>query len=73
MGTVEGFFKQYLSFPIVLLFWAGGWLWKRTRWIKIEEIDIDTGRREHDWEAINAYRAELASFPLWKRLLHTLF
>ncbi|EEU41428.1 uncharacterized protein NECHADRAFT_45958 [Fusarium vanettenii 77-13-4] len=73
MGTVEGFFKQYLSFPIVLAFWAGGWLWKRTKWIKIEEIDIDTGRREHDWEAIRAYRAELASFPAWKRLAYTMF
>ncbi|KAF5245609.1 hypothetical protein FANTH_7245 [Fusarium anthophilum] len=68
MGTVEDFFMQYLGLPIVLAFWAGGYLWKRTRWISIEKIDIDTGRREHDWEAINAWRTELATFPWWKRL-----
>ncbi|KAF5262260.1 hypothetical protein FOXYS1_7015 [Fusarium oxysporum] len=68
MGTVEDFFMQYLGLPIVLAFWAGGYLWKRTSWISIEKIDIDTGRREHDWEAINAWRTELATFPWWKRL-----
>ncbi|EWG46138.1 amino-acid permease inda1 [Fusarium verticillioides 7600] len=73
MGTVEDFFMQYLGLPIVLAFWAGGYLWKRTSWISIEKIDIDTGRREHDWEAINAWRAELATFPWWKRLRYTLF
>ncbi|KAJ9417661.1 amino-acid permease [Fusarium oxysporum] len=45
----------------------------RTSWISIEKIDIDTGRREHDWEAINAWRTELATFPWWKRLRYTLF
>ncbi|KAH7243631.1 amino acid permease-domain-containing protein [Fusarium redolens] len=73
MGTVEDFFMQYLGLPIVLAFWAGGYLWKRTSWISIEKIDIDTGRREHDWEAINAWRTELATFPWWKRLRYTLF
>ncbi|KAG5797562.1 hypothetical protein H9Q69_003422 [Fusarium xylarioides] len=68
MGTVEDFFMQYLGLPIVLAFWAGGYLWKRTSWISIEKVDIDTGRREHDWEAINAWRTELATFPWWKRL-----
>ncbi|KAG5783857.1 hypothetical protein H9Q73_002505 [Fusarium xylarioides] len=68
MGTVEDFFMQYLGLPIVLAFWAGGYLWKRTSWISIEKIDIDTGRREHDWDAINAWRTELATFPWWKRL-----
>ncbi|KAF5623627.1 amino-acid permease inda1 [Fusarium tjaetaba] len=73
MGTVEDFFMQYLGLPIVLAFWAGGYLWKRTSWISIEKIDIDTGRREHDWVAINAWRTELATFPWWKRLRYTLF
>jgi amino acid transporter len=73
MGTVEDFFTQYLGLPIVLAFWAGGYIWKRTSWISIEKIDIDTGRREHDWESINAWRAELATFPWWKRLRYALF
>ncbi|KAM0542107.1 hypothetical protein ACHAPJ_012932 [Fusarium lateritium] len=70
MGTAEGFFTQYLGLPIVLAFWAAGYIWKRTAWISIEKIDVDTGRREHDWEAINAWRAELATFPLWKRTMY---
>jgi len=73
MGTAEDFFMQYLGLPIVLAFWLGGWIWKRTSWISIEKIDIDTGRREHDWDAINAWRAELATFPWYKRLMYTLF
>ncbi|KAF5657051.1 amino-acid permease inda1 [Fusarium heterosporum] len=73
MGTAEDFFMQYLGLPIVLAFWAGGYIWKRTSWISIEKIDIDTGRREHDWESINAWRAELATFPWWKRLRYALF
>ncbi|KAJ3543660.1 hypothetical protein NM208_g3464 [Fusarium decemcellulare] len=73
MGTVEGFFKSYLGLPIVLVCWAGGYLWKRTSWLSVEQIDIDTGRREHDWEAIRAYREKLASYPAWKRIIHTIF
>jgi amino acid transporter len=33
-------------------------------------MDVDTGRRELDWEAINVYRAEVASWPAWKRFMH---
>jgi amino acid transporter len=36
----------------------------------MDQIDVDTGRRELDWEAINAYRAEVATWPAWKRFLH---
>lgn len=70
MGTVEGFFKSYLAFPVVLFFWAVGWLWKRTGWLTIDKIDIDTGRREHDWDEINAYRAKVATWPAWRRALN---
>ncbi|KAH6886263.1 amino acid permease-domain-containing protein [Thelonectria olida] len=73
MGTVEDFFKSYLGFPIMLLFWAIGYLWKRSGWLKLTDIDIDTGRREHDWDAIRANRELIASYPFWKRMIYFLF
>jgi len=72
-NDAEGFFKSYLAFPVVIAFWIGGWLWKRTPWLKMVDIDVDTGRRELPWDEINEYRAQLAAMPAWKRLFHTVF
>ena len=73
IATAEYFFKQYLAFPVVLFFWAVGYLWKRKGFLKLDQIDVDTGRREHDWDVINAYRAEYAKYPRWKQLLTKVF
>jgi len=70
VNDAEGFFSQCLAIPVVLVFWIVGFLWKRTGWLRMDQIDVDTGRRELDWEAINAYRAEVATWPAWKRFLH---
>ncbi|KAH6963050.1 hypothetical protein HG530_006784 [Fusarium avenaceum] len=73
LGTAEGFFQSYLALPVVIAFYIIGYVWKREGWRKVSEIDLDTGRREHDWDTINAYRAQLANGPAWKRLMHHLF
>lgn len=73
LGTAEGFFESYLAFPVVILFYVVGYVWKRKGWVNIKDIDLDTDRREHDWEAIKAYREELAAAPAWKRLLKMAF
>lgn len=70
MGTAEGFFKSYLAAPVVILFWVCGYLWKGTGWLRIEQMDVDTGRRELDWDEIRAHREKVASWPAWKRVLH---
>ncbi|KAF5715794.1 amino-acid permease inda1 [Fusarium mundagurra] len=70
MGTVEGFFISYLALPVVLAFWAIGYFWKREGWLSIDKIDVDTGRREHNWDEINAYRAKVATWPAWRRFLN---
>ena len=70
MGTAEDFFKSYLALPVVILFWIGGFAWKRTGWLRTSQIDVDTGRRELDWDSINAYRERLRAMPAWKRALH---
>lgn len=50
-----------------------GYLWKREGYLKIDQIDVDTGRRELDWDEINAYRAKVAAYPAWKRVFAKLF
>ena len=73
LGTASGFFQAYLALPVVLFFWVVGYAWKRQGWVKISQIDLDTGRREHDWETINAYRARYAKFPAWRKALAAIF
>lgn len=72
-NDVKGFFKQYLALPVVLFFWACGYAWKRTAWLKVSQMDVDTGRRELDWDEINAHRARIAAYPAWRRILHHMF
>ncbi|KAI1823949.1 amino acid permease-domain-containing protein [Xylaria intraflava] len=73
LGDAETFFNSYLAAPVVLVFWIAGFIWKRQGWVKISEIDVDTGRREHNWDEINAYRQEVAQYPAWKRIATFLF
>ncbi|KAK5938289.1 Amino-acid permease inda1 [Knufia obscura] len=73
LNDAEGFFKSYLALPVVILFWVCGYLWKRQGFLKLDQIDLDTGRREHDWNAINAHRARMAKLPAWRRAFHAVF
>lgn len=68
----EAFFMNWLAVPVIIFFWIVGFVWKRTGWLKLNQIDVDTGRREHDWEEIRAYQAKVASWPKWRRALHTI-
>jgi amino acid transporter len=70
---VQKFFKAYLALPVVLFFWAVGYIWKRQGWLRLDQIDVDTGRREHDWDTINAYRAKFKTWPAWRRALSAIF
>ncbi|TQN64652.1 Amino-acid permease inda1 [Colletotrichum shisoi] len=72
-ASAEDFFKAYAALPVVLFFWACGYLWKRKGFLKLSQIDLDTGRREVDWPVIHAHRAKLAAWPAWRRWLNTIF
>lgn len=72
-GAAYDFFKSYLALPVVLVFWIAGYFWKKDGWRNISQIDVDSGRREHDWDRINAYKAEMATAPMYKRVLAFLF
>ncbi|KAI8935700.1 Amino-acid permease inda1 [Plenodomus lindquistii] len=73
VGTAEEFFRSYLALFVVGLFWVCGYFWKRTGWLRTAQMDVDTGRRELDWDLINKEREEIKSWPAWKRFFHRIF
>jgi yeast amino acid transporter len=65
---VKNWFEAYLSAPIIMLFFIVFKLWKKTKFKKISEIDVTSGRREMDLTEILAEeRAEKAKWPWWKK------
>ncbi|KAM0334986.1 hypothetical protein ACHAQA_000020 [Verticillium albo-atrum] len=70
LNDAEGFFKSYLALPVVLAFWICGFLWKRTGWLRTSQMDVDTGRRDLDWDAIRAYREHQKTLPKWRQFLN---
>jgi amino acid transporter len=74
--NASDFFQAYLSFPVVLFFYACHKLWTRNwAWyIKAENIDIDTGRRELDLDVLKQEILEekeiIAAKPFYQRVYH---
>lgn len=73
IGTAEAFFQSYLAFFVVAAFWLAGYFWKREGWLRTAQMDVDTGRRELDWDLINREREEMKTWPAWKRLCARIF
>ncbi|KAF1846019.1 amino acid permease-like protein [Cucurbitaria berberidis CBS 394.84] len=73
LGTAEDFFKAYLALFVVAVFWIAGYLWKREGWLRTAQMDVDTGRRELDWDLINREREEMKTWPAWKRAFARIF
>ncbi|ROW17193.1 hypothetical protein VPNG_01345 [Cytospora leucostoma] len=69
----EGFFKSFLALPVVISFWICGFLWKRKGWLRTRDIDVDTGRRELDWNAINEHHKRVSAMSAWRRFIYTMF
>jgi amino acid transporter len=68
-SRAENFFVQCLALPVVLVFWVGHKIWFRTGFVRVEDMDIDTGRR--DFGRLGIIKAqeeeERQSWPRWKR------
>ncbi|EAT88751.2 hypothetical protein SNOG_03546 [Parastagonospora nodorum SN15] len=73
VGTASDFFSAYLAVFVVAAFWVAGYFWKREGWLRTAQMDVDTGRRELDWDLINKEREEIKSWPAWKRTLNRMF
>ena len=68
------FFQNYLSFPIVLVFYLGHKVIRKNLrvYIRAKNIDIDTGRREADLDLVRQEVQErkeyIRSRPFWYRI-----
>ncbi|KAJ1325213.1 hypothetical protein MN608_09924 [Microdochium nivale] len=72
-NDAEGFFKTCLAFPVVLLFWLVGYIWKRPEFLTIDKIDVDSGRREIDWELHRAIQQKRANANIFMKVVYKLF
>jgi amino acid transporter len=66
---VVAFFKSYLAVFIVISFYVIGYIWKRKAWIRISDIDVDSGRREVNYAELERVLNERRSWPVWRRVL----
>jgi amino acid transporter len=63
------FFLKWVGAPIVLCFYLTHKLYYRTTYVKTQDMDVDTGRRDFDLPILMAQeRDERAAWPRWKRL-----
>ena len=73
-ANAENFFQNYLGAVVILIFYVGHKLYTRN-WklcVKLEDIDLDSGRRSFDLDLIRAEieeeKAANKAKPLYKRL-----
>lgn len=66
-----GFVDAYILLPLFPLIWIGYKWWNRTRFWRLEEIDLKAGRRRDLEEAKELANGGLKGFqvPWWKRIL----
>ncbi len=69
IDQVRSFFLSYLAVPIVLIFWIGHKVYYRTSYVRIEDMDVDTGRRDFNLTLLLAQEEdEKRSWPTWKKV-----
>lgn len=75
--NAEAFFQSYLGFVVLVVCYIGHKIWKRN-WIffiRAKDMDIDTGRKETDIEALKQELKEereiFQSKPFYQRIYHT--
>lgn len=67
-GIAKEFFLQYMAVPIVMVCYVGYKVWYRTKWVRIQDMDVDTGRREFNLPILVAReKEEMESWPAWKK------
>ncbi|CAM1510661.1 Fc.00g009960.m01.CDS01 [Cosmosporella sp. VM-42] len=67
-GMVKNFFLQVMAIPIVLIFYSVHKIWFRTHVVRVDEMDIETGRRYFRIHiATEQEREERMNWPTWKK------
>lgn len=66
---VQNFSLQLMAIPIVLVFYVGHKIWYKTGFVKVKDMDIETGRRyvRVHIESDQGREARL-KWPMWKRV-----
>ncbi|KAI5364824.1 Putative amino acid permease [Septoria linicola] len=67
--AASAFFLSLLAIPVVLVFYIAGFVWKRESWKSLASIDVDSGRRDLDYETFQALKAKRAAWPAWRRII----
>jgi amino acid transporter len=71
-AAAADFFSVYLAVPIVLLFYGVYKAYYRTPWIRIEDIDLRSGKNEVDPLLFIKVKEDRASWPTWKVVYNSL-
>jgi len=56
--NASAFFQSYLAFPIIICFYVGWKIIKKTRIVKAHEVDLVSGRREMNLKELREQEAE---------------
>lgn len=68
-ANVQNFFLNYTAAPVVIVMYVGYKVWFRTSVIRVEDMDVDTGRRDFNLPILlEQEREEKTSRPKWKKL-----
>ncbi|EGX88092.1 general amino-acid permease GAP1 [Cordyceps militaris CM01] len=63
----QNFFLKWMGAPVVLVFFLGHKLYYRTGYVRIDDLDIDSGRRQFNLPILMAQeKEERDSWPRWK-------
>lgn len=67
--NVQNFFLNYTAAPLVIIMYIVYKVWFRTGVVRIEDMDLDTGRRDFNLPILLEQEfEERRSWPRWKRL-----
>ena len=67
--NTSNFFQQFLTVPVILLFYVTYKIYYRTPFMKVADMDLSTGMRELNLKELLAEeRREQAEWPRWKRI-----
>ncbi|KND89431.1 General amino-acid permease GAP1 [Tolypocladium ophioglossoides CBS 100239] len=66
--VVQNFFLKYLGVPIIITFYLSHKFFYRTSYVRVRDMDVDTGRRDFNLPILVAQEEEeRATWPRWKR------
>lgn len=67
MRIAQTFFLKWMGAPIILVFYGTHKLFYRTSFVRVRDMDVDTGRRDFNVPILTAQeREERAAWPKWK-------